>query len=392
MKTPLILLAAVAALLIPSCTPTAIDVVDKSYEIRSDVSFDKDALRSVVTFTLERGDADKTYEMTYSIDGEYLSQMHDLSGNPVQNNFKLDFRRSPSVRYYIEGLPYGPHVLSLDISCDGITRHLDCPFDVPLDRFAFHAETNTGSSVSSAVMVSLLEGRTDKLYSVEVRSGDETLASCSDVDFSVTPICSAALPVMRPGTYPIDVILSDGLMTVSEELVLDEPVRFPEVRYSLKYNTISNSIELSVDRNPYRLWMRTETDMSVSGSCWVNLQTGYFHGGPNTTKHTKSLAESVSTDRLVPDAGESTPICCFNDLDRRMTSMTEQSWVWAEGYNYEMEEEGTWCLNFTQSVPYTVDGRSAAVRLYYENVSGVKVVLSGQNVNWITPSLIVDRN
>lgn len=382
-----VLPALLAGVLALSCHPSQIEVVDRSFSISATVS--RDSGEHVLVLQLDRGGQDAAYEVTYSIDGEYVPVLMEQGGTPVANRFTLSFRRSPAVRYVISSLHSGDHVLSLDISTENHSMHVDCPFMIDIDRFSVHAEVNTSSSVSSVVLVSLTGGRTDRPYDILVSSLEgAVLSEMKGVDFSVAPIASVALPLLRPSIYEVAVDVSDGTSSQDVDLEFREPVRHPKVGASLRYDEQSGDIVLSVDDNPYGLWMSADVEATVNGSCTVNLSSGYFHGGPNQKSFTTSLTERYGKEAFIPEKGRAVVLCSLADLDRRMTQESRQSYVWVEGYDSQMEEYGTWCLNFTVPEYFHVTGHTAEVRVNFESLEGVDVILRSQNVDWLRPSFV----
>lgn len=378
--------------ILSSCNPSQIEVVDHSFDISAKVSYDRESMESTLALQLERGDSQNSYSVSYSIDGEYVPVLLDQYGNAVKNIFSLSFKSSPAVRYSLSELRSGNHTLSFDISTDNHSIHLDCPFTVEVDRFSIHAEANTSSSVSSVVLVSLVSGRTDKLYEISILSSEgETLATEKDVDFQSTPIVSVALPLLRPGQYSLHVEVSDGMTVQDAEIILQEPVRHPRMQVKLLYNSTTNSIGLAAVDNPYGLSLSAEVEGKVQGSVTVNLESGYFHGGPDRRTYTREIGDTFRRDAFVPVPGKTEELCCFNDLDRQMREQFMQSYVWVEGYDREQEEEGTWCLHFTMPEYFKVTGHTAAVRITYEKIEGVTVTLYSQNVSWISPSFAASK-
>jgi hypothetical protein len=270
----------------------------------------------------------------------------------------------------------GRHSVSLVVSTDVYSKSLEVPFTVVEDSFGFHAEANTSSATNSAVLVSITDGRTDKLYSARITCGDDVLAKVDGIDFTKNPIASIPLPIMRPGDYRLHITVTDGKITNESDLQLKEPLRYSTINGNLSYDLNTGKVSLTVDDNPYGVSIAADGLMTVDGSCTVNLQTGYFHGGPKTQVCTLSMDEEIRTDAFVPAKGCSTLLCGFSDLERRLTARTEDSYVWAKGYDPEKEEEGEWCLNFTEKKNYEVVSRNLNISFIVEKIDGLKLVLS----------------
>ncbi len=144
------------------------------------------------------------------------------------------------------------------------------------EGFSAAAGTFTSGAEGSSVEVSLLQGRTDRRYAIKVRhEGEDTvIASRADVDFGVTPIVSVPLPLMRPGRYPLDVEVTDGVTACRLQTVLDEPLRYPVMHVGVWHDEVTGELALTVKDNPYGLWLRARTRAVVTGSCTVNLADG----------------------------------------------------------------------------------------------------------------------
>ena len=372
------ILTVAAAIMVCACSdPVDLQVTDNSFEISATAQFDTDTKTSRLVLSLDKGCPKQEYSVVYEIDG-------DKSGS---NSQKVKFDETTCLaEIALPDLSVGEHKIDLSYSNGYFSQTGSCRLTISRKDFTMHAEVSTASSRNSTVLISLKEGQTDVSYKAEVYKDKDVIASLSDIDFNRNPIAMVNLPVMRPGSYGITVKVTDGFITREQPLVLNEPNRNPVVHCSMRYDSKCGDILFKVVDNPYNLKTSSECEMTVNGSVTVNLQTGYFHGGPNTKKHTKSLSDKVTSEILVPQAGKEIVLCNFKDLEKELSSMSEQSYVWAEGYNYEMEEEGTWCMNFTESKYYSVTSRAVTVKIFFEKLGGMSFQLDSKSDSWISQS------
>jgi len=372
------ILSVAAAIMVCACSdPVDLQVTDNSFEISATAQFDTDTRTAKLVLSLDKGCPKQEYSVVYEIDG-------DKSGS---NSQKVKFDEATCLaEIALPDLSVGEHRIDLSYSNGYFSQTGSCSLTISRKDFTMHAEVSTASSRNSTVLISLKEGQTDVSYKAEVYKDKDVIASLSDIDFNRNPIAMVNLPVMRPGSYGITVKVTDGFITREHPLVLDEPNRHPVVHCSMRYDSKSGDILFKVVDNPYNLKTSSECEMTVNGSVTVNLQTGYFHGGPNTKKHTKSLSDKVTSEILVPQAGKEIVLCNFKDLEKELSSMSEQSYVWAEGYNYDMEEEGTWCMNFTESKYYSVTSRAVTVKIFFEKLGGMSFQLDSKSDSWISQS------
>lgn len=373
-----ILLTVAAAVIVCACSdPVDLQVTDNSFEISATAQYDADAKTSKLILSLDKGCPKQEYGVVYEIDGD-----KSRSGS---QKIKFD-ETSCLAEIVLPDLSVGTHRIALSYSNEYFSQTGSCSLTVSRKDFTMHAEVITASNRNSTVLISLKEGQTDIRYNAEIYKDKDVIASLSDIDFDRNPIAMVNLPVMRPGSYGITVKVTDGFITREQPLVLNEPNRNPVVHCSMRYDSKSGDILFRVVDNPYSLKVCSECEMTVNGSVTVNLQSGYFHGGPNTRILTTSLSDKAKGEAVVPQAGKDIVLCNFKALEKDLTSLSEQSYVWAEGYDYQMEEEGTWCLNFTESKYYSVTSRAVTVKIYFENVGGMSFQLDSKSDSWISHS------
>ena len=365
MKHILPLALSLSALAASSCDEHVLDVKDSAFTV--DVAVEQDGTEDSWSLyvTLLSGERDSDYSMDYMIDGSPVLSLTS-SGSELAHGASLSFKQNTVRTFTLPGLSYGQHTIWVRVYTDSHSEQKDVTFNIASSAPAFHAETYTESVKTSAVLVSLTAGETDRLYRITVSEDGQMLASMSDVDFSDSPLTTVMLPVLRPGEHELSVVLSDGRSSVEQPLSLKEPVRYPVVSGSLSYDEKSNSIMLAVDENPYALYMEAYSFMTVDGTVSVNTQSGYFYGGPFKRSLSKSLSGETASERIVPEAGKFYALCCFDDLDEDMEGETEESWVWGQQWRDSGDgssEFGWVCLGFTKEEPYSVSGHETRVEI-----------------------------
>lgn len=281
--TPIILLA--------SCNEP-MEIKDWSFEISAQAAFNEQDIKSTLYLKLDKGCPEQAYKVTYTID--------DDPSTSATEQIKFDDSFKASIK--LPDLEVGDHQISLQYVTENFQQQGHCDFKVTVGEFKIHAEVNTGSTTSSALLVSLVQGRSTERYSVKVRIEDKVVAQQENINFEKTPIVSLDLPLLRPGEHKTEVTVSDGRATKEMEVKFTEPLRQPNLDMSIERSTSTGRTRFKITSNPYNLSVAVYDSLVVKGRCDYHVCSYIEDHTENKTAY-KEMCDVVEIDRFVPAIG-----------------------------------------------------------------------------------------
>lgn len=281
--TPMILLA--------SCNEP-MEIKDWSFEISAQAVFNEQDMKSTLYLKLDKGCPEQAYKVTYTID--------DDPSTSATEQIKFDDAFKASIK--LPDLEVGDHQITLQYTTENFQFQGHCDFKVTVGEFKIHAEVNTGSTTSSALLVSLVQGRSTERYSVKVCIEDKVVAQQENINFEKTPIVSLALPLLRPGEHKTEVTVSDGRATKEMEVKFTEPLRQPNLDMSIERSTSTGRTRFKITSNPYNLSVSVYDSLVVKGRCDYHVCSYIEDHTENKTAY-KEMCDIAEIDRFVPVVG-----------------------------------------------------------------------------------------
>ncbi|MCQ2133982.1 MAG: hypothetical protein MJY88_03350 [Bacteroidales bacterium] len=281
--TPMILLA--------SCNEP-MEIKDWSFEISAQAVFNEQDMKSTLYLKLDKGCPEQAYKVTYTID--------DDPSTSATEQIKFDDAFKASIK--LPDMEVGDHQITLRYTTENFQSQGHCDFKVTVGEFKIHAEVNTGSTTSSALLVSLVQGRSTERYSVKVRIEDKVVAQQENINFEKTPIVSLALPLLRPGEHKTEVTVSDGRATKEMEVKFTEPLRQPNLDMSIERSTSTGRTRFKITSNPHNLSVSVYDSLVVKGRCDYHVCSYIEDHTENKTAY-KEMCDIAEIDRFVPVVG-----------------------------------------------------------------------------------------
>lgn len=278
-------------ILLVSCNEP-MEIKDWSFEISAQAVFNEQDMKSTLYLKLDKGCPEQAYKVTYTID--------DDPSTSATEQIKFDDAFKASIK--LPDLEVGDHQISLQYVTENFQQQGHCDFKVTVGEFKIHAEANTGSTTSSALLVSLVQGRSTERYSVKVRIEDKVVAQQENINFEKTPIVSLALPLLRPGEHKTEVTVSDGRATKEMEVKFTEPLRQPNLDMSIERSTSTGRTRFKITSNPYNLSVSVYDSLVVKGRCEYHVCSYIEDHTENKTAY-KEMCDIAEIDRFVPVVG-----------------------------------------------------------------------------------------
>lgn len=268
------------------------EIKDWSFEISAQAAFNEQDMKSTLYLKLDKGCPEQAYKVTYTID--------DDPSTSATEQIKFDDSFKASIK--LPDLEVGDHQISLQYTTENFQQQGHCDFKVTVGEFKIHAEVNTGSTTSSALLVSLVQGRSTERYSVKVRIEDKVVAQQDNINFEKTPIVSLALPLLRPGEHMTEVSVSDGRATKEIEVKFIEPLRQPNLDMAIERSASTGRTRFRITSNPYNLSVAVYDSLVVKGRCDYHVCSYIEDNTENKTAY-KEMCDIVEIDRFVPAIG-----------------------------------------------------------------------------------------
>lgn len=278
-------------ILLASCNEP-MEIKDWSFEISAQAVFNEQDMKSTLYLKLDKGCPEQAYKVTYTID--------DDPSTSATEQIKFDDAFKASIK--LPDMEVGDHQITLQYTTENFQSQGHCDFKVTVGEFKIHAEVNTGSTTSSALLVSLVQGRSTERYSVKVRIEDKVVAQQENINFEKTPIVSLALPLLRPGEHKTEVTVSDGRATKEMEVKFTEPLRQPNLDMSIERSTSTGRTRFKITSNPYNLSVSVYDSLVVKGRCDYHVCSYIEDHTENKTAY-KEMCDIAEIDRFVPVVG-----------------------------------------------------------------------------------------
>lgn len=362
MKARLIAIMAAVAALACSCGERIIEVTDTSFRISAQAVFSEENLASTLYLTLEKGCRDDQYQVSCTIDGN--------PGTSFDSSVK--FSASGRAEIPLPELEVGSHRLGLEYSTDNYRQEDVCVLEVTLGKFDIHAEVSTESSTRSALLVSLVQGRATEVYSVKVTSEGETIAKMDGIDFRSTPIVSIPLPLMRPGSYNLDVSASDGRTDISTRVSFREPLRYTEVNMEIARSSSTGKTRFRVTSNPYDLSVAVYDSLVVKGRCDYHV-CSYIEDRLDYKTSYLVNCDIVDLPRFQPSTGTWYNLTDTQTKEDLITNQRIANSTWRG--HWDDSGEGGW--QYAQEPDgysyYTIESSAHHMTLAFEVIDGITV-------------------
>ena len=347
-------------------------VNDYSFKMQADIEYDAENLSHILFLTLLQGSRDETYTVSYTVDGGHGVKLISEEGKELGASFTESFKDATVRSYDLSRAEKGKHTMKMIISTSDFSQVLEIPYAVDALPFSIHAEMDTSGS-SSLMMLTLKDGDTATEYNTSIILDGKTIAS-PKVNFSRSPIYRYTLPTTRPGKHDISVQLTDGYTVEKTSVSFSEPIRYPYIDITLKYNENSGKHIAEIGSNPYDISLNLATALTIKGNARVCTST-YEYYESDITYVTKSKTMSDSNTASGIYGGDAVTLIDRDALAAKMTSSYEMSNVMEYCCNPGDGENSDqiWWQSFKKERAY-----------YYIVEESLKIDISGEKVPGVT--------
>ena len=186
-------------------------VTDHSFDFTGEIIYDSETDQHRLTLTCKKKSATDQFDIVFHVDGENVITLTDMDGVTHQGWFSESFADTDSRTYILSGAPVGKHLLDMTISTEGFCQSIEIEYEVTRQKYELHFEVGTSGAECSSLLISLSDGDSRYLYSVEVELDGKGIATF-DIDFTKKPIYTMSLPEgLRPGKHSVTLYVSDSM-------------------------------------------------------------------------------------------------------------------------------------------------------------------------------------
>lgn len=346
-------------------------VNDYSFKVQADIEYDSDNLSHLLFLTLLEGSRDETYTVSYTVDGGHSVKLTDESGKELGASFSETFKDATVKSYDLSRTDKGKHTMKMIVSTKDYSQVLEIPYAVEALPFSIHAEMDTSGS-SSVMMLTLREGDTSTEYNASISIDGKTIAS-PKVNFSKNPIFKYTLSTTKPGKHDVSVQLTDGYTVEKTNVSFSEPVRYPYLDITLKYNENSGKHYAEIGDNPYDISLEFVTSLTLKGQTTVCIYDWSVWGAKRYENKTKTMSDSHTASGIY--GGDSVTLI---DRDALVTKLTG---------SYELSDivERFYYPGSSDDAGYEWYEKTGTERAYYIlKEETLKVTISGEKVMGVT--------
>ena len=346
-------------------------VNDYSFKVQADIEYDSDNLSHLLFLTLLEGSRDETYTVSYTVDGGHTVKLIDESGKELGASFSESFKDASVKSYDLSRTDKGKHTMKMIVSTKDYSQVLEIPYAVEALPFSIHAEMDTSGS-SSVMMLTLKEGDTSTEYNASISIDGKTIAS-PKVNFSKNPIFKYTLSTTKPGKHDVSVQLTDGYTVEKTNVSFSEPVRYPYLDITLKYNENSGKHYAEIGDNPYDISLEFVTSLTLKGQTTVCIYDWSVWGAKRYENKTKTMSDSHTASGIY--GGDSVTLI---DRDALVTKLTG---------SYELSDivERFYYPGSSDDAGYEWYEKTGTERAYYIlKEETLKVTISGEKVMGVT--------
>ena len=346
-------------------------VNDYSFKVQADIEYDSDNLSHLLFLTLLEGSRDETYTVSYTVDGGHTVKLIDESGKELGASFSESFKDATVKSYDLSRTDKGKHTMKMIVSTKDYSQVLEIPYAVEALSFSIHAEMDTSGS-SSVMMLTLREGDTSTEYNASISIDGKTIAS-PKVNFSKNPIFKYTLSTTKPGKHDVSVQLTDGYTVEKTNVSFSEPVRYPYLDITLKYNENSGKHYAEIGDNPYDISLEFVTSLTLKGQTTVCIYDWSVWGAKRYENKTKTMSDSHTASGIY--GGDSVTLI---DRDALVTKLTG---------SYELSDivERFYYPGSSDDAGYEWYEKTGTERAYYIlKEETLKVTISGEKVTGVT--------
>ena len=346
-------------------------VNDYSFKVQADIEYDSDNLSHLLFLTLLEGSRDETYTVSYTVDGGHTVKLIDEFGKELGASFSESFKDATVKSYDLSRTDKGKHTMKMIISTKDYSQVLEIPYAVEALPFSIHAEMDTSGS-SSVMMLTLKEGDTSTEYNASISIDGKTIAS-PKVNFSKNPIFKYTLSTTKPGKHDVSVQLTDGYTVEKTNVSFSEPVRYPYLDITLKYNENSGKHYAEIGDNPYDISLKFVTSLTLKGQTTVCIYDWSVWGAKRYENKTKTMSDSHTASGIY--GGDSVTLI---DRDALVTKLTG---------SYELSDivERFYYPGSSDDAGYEWYEKTGTERAYYIlKEETLKVTISGEKVTGVT--------
>lgn len=345
-------------------------VNDYSFKVQADIEYDSDNLSHLLFLTLLEGSRDETYTVSYTVDGGHTVKLIDEFGKELGASFSESFKDATVKSYDLSRTDKGKHTMKMIVSTKDYSQVLEIPYAVEALPFSIHAEMDTSGS-SSVMMLTLKEGDTSTEYNASISIDGKTIAS-PKVNFSKNPIFKYTLSTTKPGKHDVSVQLTDGYTVEKTNVSFSEPVRYPYLDITLKYNENSGKHYAEIGDNPYDISLEFVTSLTLKGQTTVCIYDWSVWGAKRYENKTKTMSDSHTASGIY--GGDSVTLIDRDALVTKLTGSYELSDIVERFYDpgssddagYEWYEK-----TGTERAYYILKEETLKVTIYGEKVTGV---------------------
>ena len=346
-------------------------VNDYSFKVQADIEYDSDNLSHLLFLTLLEGSRDETYTVSYTVDGGHTVKLIDESGKELGASFSESFKDATVRSYDLSRADKGKHTMKMIISTKDYSQVLEIPYAVEALPFSIHAEMDTSGS-SSVMMLTLKEGDTSTEYNASISIDGKTIAS-PKVNFSKNPIFKYTLSTTKPGKHDVSVQLTDGYTVEKTNVSFSEPVRYPYLDITLKYNENSGKHYAEIGDNPYDISLKFVTSLTLKGQTTVCIYDWSVWGAKRYENKTKTMSDSHTASGIY--GGDSVTLIDRDALVNKLTGSYELSDI-VERFYYPGSSD---------DAGYEWYEKTGTERAYYIlKEETLKVTISGEKVTGVT--------
>ena len=353
-------------------------VNDYSFQVKADIEYDRDNLSHILFLTLMRGSRDETYTVSYTVDGGHTVKLTDESGKQLGASFSESFKDATIRSYDLSRTEKGKHNMQLIVSTKDYSQTLEVPYAVDALPFTIHAEMDTSGS-SSVMMLTLKEGDTATDYNATIQIDGKTIAS-PKVNFSRNPIYRYTLPTVRPGKHDVSVQLTDTYTIQKESVSYNEPVRYPYLDITLKYNENSGKHIAEIGENPYDISLKFVTSLTLKGQTTIAIYDSRYWGETRYETKTKTMSDSNTASGIY--GGNSVTLIDRDALVTKLTGSYEMSdvveYFYDPGYGGEDSGREWYEKTGTERKYYNLKEETLKIDITGEKVSGVTLRVKNQ--------------
>ena len=347
-------------------------VTDYSFQMKADIEYDRDNLSHILFLTLMRGSRDETYTVSYTVDGGHTVKLINESGKELGASFAESFKDATVRSYDLSRTDKGKHTMKMIVSTKDYSQVLEIPYAVDALPFSLHSEMDTSGS-GTVLMLTLKEGDANTDYNATITLDGKTVAS-RKVNFSKSPIYRYTLPTTRPGKHDVSAQLTDGYTVESTNVNYSEPVRYPYLDITLKYNENSGKHYAEIDDNPYDISLKFVTSLTLKGQTTVCIYDSSLHGEKRYETRTKTMSDSNTASGIY--GGNSVTLIDRDALVTKLTGSYESSDI--VEYFYDPGSGG----EDSGREWYQKTGTERAY--YYLKEETLKIDISGEKVSGVT--------